>query len=296
MFSQWLILIGIQPFRQNEGWVQLPNRIFKDSICTSNEVDELSWFEEVLFYRLIVNCDDFGRFDGRFAIVKGKLFPLKKSLTEATIEKALDRLATVGLVIPYLCDGKPYLQLVTWDKHQQRRAKSSKYPPMPNETCNHMISDDINCNQMPPNSKANTKTNTASAQNADGSSGQKQKKPIYDTDSKYYKAAAWLRDDILEKQPTHRSITEANLQSWADEFRKLEQLDNVEWGNIRAVLLFAREDTFWQSNILSGKTFREKFDQLSAKKQAQKYSTEDSTASMYDVPLFGEGEGLVDNE
>ena len=36
----------------------MPNRIIRESICTSDSVDKLSWFEEVLFYRLIVNCDD----------------------------------------------------------------------------------------------------------------------------------------------------------------------------------------------------------------------------------------------
>lgn len=55
----------------------MPNRLLRESICRSESIDALSWFEEVLFYRLIVNCDDYGRFDGRPAIIKGSLFPLK---------------------------------------------------------------------------------------------------------------------------------------------------------------------------------------------------------------------------
>ena len=55
----------------------MPNRIIRESICTSESIDGLSWFEEVLFYRLIVSCDDFGRYDGRAAIIKNRLFPLK---------------------------------------------------------------------------------------------------------------------------------------------------------------------------------------------------------------------------
>ena len=58
----------------------MPNRILRETVCTSNSVDQLSWFEEVLFYRLIVNCDDFGRYDGRAAIIKNRLFPLKEML------------------------------------------------------------------------------------------------------------------------------------------------------------------------------------------------------------------------
>lgn len=41
----------------------MPNRIIKESICVSESIDSLSWFDEVFFYRLIVNCDDYGRLD-----------------------------------------------------------------------------------------------------------------------------------------------------------------------------------------------------------------------------------------
>ena len=72
----------------------MPNRIIKESICRSEEIDSLSWFEEVLFYRLIVTCDDFGRYDGRAKIIKGSCFPLK-DITEKDIDKALGRLSAV---------------------------------------------------------------------------------------------------------------------------------------------------------------------------------------------------------
>lgn len=105
----------------------MPNRILKESICTSESVDKLSWFEEVLFYRLIVNCDDYGRFDGRTAIIKSRLFPLK-NVTDKQINDALNKLSTVGIVDMYMCDRKPYLQFVTWDRHQRVRNKNGKYP------------------------------------------------------------------------------------------------------------------------------------------------------------------------
>lgn len=105
----------------------MPNRIIKESICRSEEIDSLSWFEEVLFYRLIVTCDDFGRYDGRAKIIKGSCFPLK-DITEKDIDKALGRLAAVGLVRVYESQGRPYLQLVTWAAHQRIRNQKSKYP------------------------------------------------------------------------------------------------------------------------------------------------------------------------
>lgn len=132
----------------------MPNRIIKESICTSDTIDMLSWFEEVVFYRLVVNCDDYGRFDGRPAVIRSRLFPLKPSVTEKTVAQAINRLSTVGLVMPYECDGKPTLQLVTWDRHQSVRNKRSKYPAIDgsNETTAsqniQMISSACNCIQL----------------------------------------------------------------------------------------------------------------------------------------------------
>lgn len=106
----------------------MPNRILKESIRVSESIDKLSWFEEVLFYRLIVSCDDFGRYDGRPAIIKNMLFPLKEKLTTQTVLNAINNLASAELVVLYEFEGKPYLYLPGWNEHQTVRAKKSKYP------------------------------------------------------------------------------------------------------------------------------------------------------------------------
>ena len=124
----------------------MPNRILKESICRSDTIDQLTWFEEVLFYRLIVSCDDYGRFDGRPAIIRGTCFPLK-DITNKTIADALQKLTSVGLVREYYVQGRPYLHMATWGDHQQVRAKKSKYPAE-ESNCENLISSDINCNQM----------------------------------------------------------------------------------------------------------------------------------------------------
>ncbi len=128
----------------------MPNRILKESICTSDSVDGLTWFEEVLFYRLIVNCDDYGRFDGRTAVIKNRLFPLKENLTLKNVSAAINNLARAGLVVLYVFEDKPYLYLPGWNEHQTVRAKRSKYPE-PDEACKQMFSDDSNSNQINAN-------------------------------------------------------------------------------------------------------------------------------------------------
>lgn len=127
----------------------MPNRILKESICRSDQINELSLFEEVLFYRLMVNADDYGRFDGRISIIKNTLFPLKDGLRADQIEKAIKNLSSKELVECYTVAGKPFVRLTGWDRHQAIRAKKSKYPS-PEEANNAHASASI-CNQMHAN-------------------------------------------------------------------------------------------------------------------------------------------------
>ena len=105
----------------------MPSRIIKESICTSDNLDRLTWFEEAMFYRLIVNCDDYGRMDARAPILRARCFPLK-SVTDAQIDKALQSLRSAAMIDLYEVDGRTYLQMRTWEKHQTVRAKRSRYP------------------------------------------------------------------------------------------------------------------------------------------------------------------------
>lgn len=142
----------------------MPNRIIKESICTSEEINALSWFDEVVWYRLLVNCDDYGRMDARPAILRSRLFPLKANVTDKALMESLNHFATLGLVITYVCDGKPHLQIVKWDKHQQIRAKRSKYPAPSDadSVCNHMISNDCTCSRNPIQSKKESESESES--------------------------------------------------------------------------------------------------------------------------------------
>lgn len=118
----------------------MPDRIIKESICTSDTLNRLTDFEERFWHRLTVNCDDYGRFDARPAILKSRLFPLMDGKTLKNMSDTLNRLASVGLVEIYEVDGKPFLQLVTWDKYQRIRAKRSKFPA-PDGNCRQLTAD-----------------------------------------------------------------------------------------------------------------------------------------------------------
>lgn len=120
----------------------MPNRVMKESIKRSPQIDQLTWFEEVLFYRLIVTVDDYGCTDGRTVVVRSDLFPTKENITKKAIDEALDHIEKLGLIRRYTVDGVVYLFIPTFEKHQRVRNKKRKFPAPPpelfSEDCGHL--------------------------------------------------------------------------------------------------------------------------------------------------------------
>lgn len=111
----------------------MPNRILKESICYSDDLDRLTAFEETVFYRLIVRVDDYGRLDARPAFLRSQLFTTRADVDEDMLGAALDRLVDVGLIARYSVADKPYLYICTWQKHQRVRSYREKYPAPPDD-------------------------------------------------------------------------------------------------------------------------------------------------------------------
>lgn len=115
----------------------MPNRIIKESICTSEDIAKLSIEAEVLFYRLIVNADDYGCYFGNPSLVKSRCFPLKSDdIQSEQVDAWLDELANAGLIIRYTAaDERDYCQFVKWNAHQRVRQSEHKYPQYDASCC-----------------------------------------------------------------------------------------------------------------------------------------------------------------
>lgn len=139
----------------------MPNRIIKESICTSENINQLTEFQEVFFYRLMVNCDDFGRFDARPKLLSSMLFPLRDVRTE-DIEQALEALQDADLITVYKVDGHPYLYMNKWGKHQTPRANKSRFPDPDTTTkdCMQEDSSENTCMQLHADESNGMQTDT----------------------------------------------------------------------------------------------------------------------------------------
>lgn len=105
----------------------MPNRILNSSICTSDSIDELDFFQESFFYRLLVTVDDYGNFDARSKIIRAAVFPLK-DVSLKDIETALRALERQGMLQYYTVNGRRYIHLTGWARFQRLRNSKHKFP------------------------------------------------------------------------------------------------------------------------------------------------------------------------
>jgi hypothetical protein len=84
-------------------------------------------------------------------------------------------------------------------------------------------------------------------------------KQVYDESSIHYQLALHLFQNILANDPDYK---EPNLQKWANDVRLMMERDNRTEEQIRYLMNWCQNHSFWKSNILSPSKLREKFGQL----------------------------------
>ncbi|WP_019243680.1 MULTISPECIES: hypothetical protein [Bacillus] len=84
-------------------------------------------------------------------------------------------------------------------------------------------------------------------------------KQAYDESSIYFQLANFLFQRILENNPEHKK---PNLQKWANTVRLMMERDKRTEEQIKFLINWSQNDSFWQGNILSMDKLRDQFDRL----------------------------------
>jgi len=126
----------------------MPNRIIKESIWTSPNLNRLSRLAERHFYRLIVLPDDFGCCELTPLVVRGRCYPLQPETTPEEIEIWQQELEDNGLVIRWVSEGRQYGIFPSFGKHQRIRSLHQRRTPVPPDDVLSRL--DVNCRQMSP--------------------------------------------------------------------------------------------------------------------------------------------------
>ena len=123
------------------------NRMLKESILTSEQIDQLDWFEETMFYRLIVAVDDYGIHPANPIMLSHILFPMKEDVNSGMVKDALIHYIELGLIDIYSVENKGiFLKLVTWENHQRLRESKHKYPTVDD---GEIVNDEILSGKFP---------------------------------------------------------------------------------------------------------------------------------------------------
>lgn len=125
----------------------------------------------------------------------------------------------------------------------------------------------------PEVSDAETKEETGeeSAQSKEKKSKEKKSINKYPDDSPYMKMVDYFIEKIKTWMPDF--AFRGSRQTWADDFRKLIEIDKATRQDVAAVMSYLPNDHFWRKNVLSAKKFREQFIRLKAEMASKEEQT-----------------------
>ncbi len=107
----------------------------------------------------------------------------------------------------------------------------------------------------------------------------------YDEDNTYFKMAKYFHERVsvvANDAGISHLIKKSNMQTWADDMRKLVELDQVDKRLAKDVMDWVTEDSFWRTNVLSAKKLREKFMELAIKMNAEKKPVQPKQKPVHD--------------
>lgn len=139
----------------------MPNRIIREGILTSDAVNALNWREEVFYRRLLSVVDDWGRYDGRPAVLRSAMYMLKiDQMSNQDVQDCLQATEKAGLVKVYVVDGKQYVEVKNF---RQRVRTESKWPEPDGHVSDMCLTNDgqmtVRCR---PKAKTESETKTLS--------------------------------------------------------------------------------------------------------------------------------------
>ncbi|MFF9427044.1 hypothetical protein [Streptomyces sp. NPDC014746] len=108
-------------------------RTIKPEAFSSESLAAVSLSAERTFFGLLTQADDQGRFRDQAAVIAGQLWSLRREHGPEAVEDDLIQLDGAGLICRYEGeDGKRYLHIVTFAKHQKiNRPSGVRTPPCP---------------------------------------------------------------------------------------------------------------------------------------------------------------------
>lgn len=246
-------------------------------INSSHSLSQVSLQADLTFRAMIVAADDYGRLDGRIEILKGLLFPLRKSVTVVKLNEWIHEL-TRGPHPPvdwYEVDERPYLFLTGWEKHrgQLKRRKRPEFPDPPESRDSHCREVPGDAGNLSPNDAGVGGGVGEGIGDGDGVVGSsptgsvETRTPPKNSSPEGSALAELLASELVSNLP-HVSIP-ASADRWALEadrmLRGTQARPAIPRADIELVIRWMVRDDFERANVQSFGKLSKRFAQLHAK-------------------------------
>ncbi|SFX82483.1 hypothetical protein SAMN04487866_13210 [Thermoactinomyces sp. DSM 45891] len=235
-----------------DGWIKLHRKL-----CQSDLYKQLNSKQRDVFIAILLMVN---HKDNQWEF-KGEIFTVKSGQVVTSLEKIKEN---CGNDVSIQSIRTALLKLEKWGFLTNKSTKTGRLITLVNwEVYQSSSEEDQQSDQQTSNNQLTPNKNVKNEKKKD-KKDYSRKQNVYDDESPYMKMAQYLQKQILSWKPNAR--TPDDLSRWADEFRKLVELDKRTKQEIRDVIDFTTADPFWQANILSASKLRAQFDQLQAHK------------------------------
>lgn len=124
------------------------------------------------------------------------------------------------------------------------------------------VEQQVNNNRTSSEHQVNTNNNVNNENNVNNKKEDvpKRTKRVYEHNSPYLILAEKLLKQICQNQ----EIKKPNIQSWADDIRKMIEIDKRTEDQVTRMIDWSQKHYFWSKNILSAQSLRAKYDKMAA--------------------------------
>lgn len=223
-------------------------RMLSKRISRSEKVAALKNDTHRMIYTwLIAYLDVEGRMEVNPALMKADIAPLLDHITAKNLSDILVALHDIGLIILYSINGKEYLQLTQFDEHQKNLRKDKEAPcKIP-----ALTPESVRTNSGPTPELVPPKIKI------------KIKRREEEENSQPSDVGLTLSSLLLEKiKSRNNNFKEPNLETWGKDIDLMISRDARDPNEIKEVICWCQEDSFWRNNILSPGKLRKQYDQL----------------------------------
>ena len=256
-------------------------RTIKPEFWRSDDIASLSWDARLVFVGLWSYVDDNGVGRDSLPSIVGDLFAAdmtadlygESTETLRRVSLALGDLAERGLIVRYEVEGKAYLQVTGWTKHQviKNPSKGHLYPVFSRETSSPPRS-------LPRVYGDSTETlGTGTGEQGNRGTGEQGNSSLRSDEESHPPSgdsattdAEADRDDVnrvcehMANSVHQRTGRRPNItRAWRTAARLMLDRDQRTEADIIAAINWSANDDFWRANILSLPALRRQYDRLS---------------------------------